>query len=603
MESQLHGHHGYEEEPGHAGLRSVVEGEGEGDHHHGEKKSVMEKVKDKAKKIKHTIKKHGHGHGHNSEEEEEEDKDEEMVDDPELHGAPMYESNRITNLGQGSAPGQTGVNLEKPTDTREDRFDTNVRDEGITRPSVPGGIRDNMGRTTAMEIDETMNSPSAIGGIQDEAITKPSVPGGRRDDMGRAFGKVDDSPVMGREEANVGQTRVKSGPPVGLEEDPHSPKNIPGAIPPSNYESELADPTGTGGKEADVATLVHQLDKTNVYDPKSKPESEQRLYTGSHNQFTPQPTPTIDQFTPQSNTIRTEIGSENPESTLKSLDPSKTEDKPRDSVTGKLSYAASAITDKAISAKNVVASKLGYGGHEEGRDSQKLLASETTKPVSETASEYAHSVAATVTEKLAPVYHKVADTSSTVISKVQGSGIQDEGGDRAAHLGNEGAATKGTDKGLSVKDYLAEKFRPGDEDKTLSEVISSALHKKKGETGRTGEGKPMGKVTESEQVERHLGTGTENKREGEDALSAGNESKGPGMVDKFKDAVGSWLGKSSGMQTAKDSLGQSHVSDLGSAPTRGTEHRQEVSGGSASTQGNENHKEVSGQPQLQESSN
>ncbi|CAI9771349.1 unnamed protein product [Fraxinus pennsylvanica] len=43
------------------------------------------------------------------------------------------------------------------------------------------------------------------------------------------------------------------------------------------------------------------------------------------------------------------------------------------------------------------------------------------------------------------------------------------------------------------------------------------------------------------------------------------ESKGSGMVDKFKDAVGSWLGKSSGMQTAKDSLGQSHGNDLGSA--------------------------------------
>ncbi|CAA2981594.1 Hypothetical predicted protein [Olea europaea subsp. europaea] len=508
-----------------------------------------------------------------------------MVDDPEVHDAPMYESSaiRITDLGQGISPGQTGVNLEKPTDTREDRFDTNVRDEGITRPSASGGIRDNLGMTTAMETDEAMNSPSAPGEMQNEAINRSSVP----DDMGRAttrtsFGKVDDSPVMGREEANM---RVKIGQPVGLEEDPHSPKNIPEAIPPSNYQSKVADPTGTGGKEADVGPLVHQFDKMNVQDqtgPKSKSESEQRLYTGSHNQFAPQTTPTTDQFTPQSNTIRTETGSENPESTLERLDPSKKEDTQPDTLTGKLSYATSAIADKAISAKNVVVSKLGYGGHEEGgheesRDSQKPV-SEPTKPVSETASEYAHSVAATMTEKLAPVYHKVADASSTVISKVQGSGIQDEGGERAAHLGIEGAATKGTDKGLSVKDYLAEKFRPGDEDKALSEAISSALHKKKGETGKSGEEKPIEKVTESEQLARRLGTGTENKREGEDALSAGNESKGTGMVDKIKDAVGSWLGKSEGMRTAKDSLGQSHVSDTSSAPTQGNEHRQEVSG-------------------------
>lgn len=158
----------------------------------------------------------------------------------------VYESSaiRITDLGQGISPGQTGVNLEKPTDTREDRFDTNVRDEGITRPSASGGIRDNLGMTTAMETDEAMNCPSAPGEMQNEAINRSSVP----DDMGRAttrtsFGKVDDSPVMGREEANM---RVKIGQPVGLEEDPHSPKNIPEAIPPSNYQSKVADPTGTG---------------------------------------------------------------------------------------------------------------------------------------------------------------------------------------------------------------------------------------------------------------------------------------------------------------------------------------------------------------------
>lgn len=53
-------------------------------------------MKDKAKKIKDTIKKHGHGHEHGhgqSSEEEEEDKDEEMVDDPEVHDAPSMFSN------------------------------------------------------------------------------------------------------------------------------------------------------------------------------------------------------------------------------------------------------------------------------------------------------------------------------------------------------------------------------------------------------------------------------------------------------------------------------------------------------------------------------
>ncbi|KAL2550407.1 low-temperature-induced 65 kDa protein-like [Forsythia ovata] len=253
-----------------------------------------------------------------------------------------------------------------------------------------------------------------------------------------------------------------------------------------------------------------------------------------------------------------------------STDPSKTEDMPRDTVTGKLSYATSAITGKAISAKNMAATKLGYGGQEEDRDSQKP-ASESTKPVSETASEYVHNVAPTVTEKFAPVNQKV-----------QGSGTRDEGGDRAVDdVGNEGVA-KGNDKGVSVKDYLAEKFRPSDEDKALSESISGALHKKKGETERTEEGKPVGKVTESEQLATRLGTGAENKREGEDALAAGKESSGTGMVDRIKGAVGSWLGKSDGLQTAQDSLGQAHVSDTATAPTQGNERGQEVSGGGGS---------------------
>lgn len=61
----------------------LVEGE---DEDHPEKKSVMKKVKERAKKIKNTLTKQGHGHdqpdGHDLDEEEDE-KDE----DAEKHGA------------------------------------------------------------------------------------------------------------------------------------------------------------------------------------------------------------------------------------------------------------------------------------------------------------------------------------------------------------------------------------------------------------------------------------------------------------------------------------------------------------------------------------
>lgn len=70
----------------------------EGEQHHGEKKSVLKKVKDKAKKIKDTIKKHGHTHDHEGGHrrgdiyqqgfEEDESDDDEVINDPEIHGAP-----------------------------------------------------------------------------------------------------------------------------------------------------------------------------------------------------------------------------------------------------------------------------------------------------------------------------------------------------------------------------------------------------------------------------------------------------------------------------------------------------------------------------------
>ena len=69
--------------------------EGDDQDHH-EKKSVLKKVKDKAKKIKDTIKKHGHGHGHEhgQEYDEEDDEDEEMEQDIAVKGG---QSTFLTN--------------------------------------------------------------------------------------------------------------------------------------------------------------------------------------------------------------------------------------------------------------------------------------------------------------------------------------------------------------------------------------------------------------------------------------------------------------------------------------------------------------------------
>ncbi|MCI31700.1 seed maturation protein, partial [Trifolium medium] len=121
------------------------------------------------------------------------------------------------------------------------------------------------------------------------------------------------------------------------------------------------------------------------------------------------------------------------------------------------------------------------------------------------------------------------------------------------------------DKGVSMKDYIAEKLRPGEDDKALSEAISESLYKKSvdesveevyhNDEGREGrdvrkvvsdavhkrgddEGRevqrPRGKVTESEEVKRRLGGWDEEVKEGD---------FGKGMVDMVKGVVGSWFEK------------------------------------------------------------
>lgn len=199
------------------------------------------------------------------------------------------------------------------------------------------------------------------------------------------------------------------------------------------------------------------------------------------------------------------------------------------SYTDKISSATSAIADKAVTAKNVVASKVGYGNdkpttttHEDQGKTEDAKAS----TVSGSATEYGKKISVSLTDKLAPVYGTVAGVGSAVKSKVSGT-------------------TNGADRGVSMKDYLAEKLRPGDEDRALSEVISETLQKRKeeprteDEEAEKTEHRRLGKVTESEEVKRRLG-GLEEKDRGSQESFASNSEKG--VVDKLKDAVGSWFG-------------------------------------------------------------
>ncbi|KAM7494495.1 hypothetical protein LguiB_029104 [Lonicera macranthoides] len=570
MESQLprsQGHH-YEEEPYNtAGLQTVAEGH-EGEQQHHEKKSVLGKVKAKAKKIKNTLTKHGHGHDH-TRDEEDYDEDDEMVQDPEVHGAPIYDSASVT----GPTP-PAGVNsripkgyLDTPDLMKEDRYESiitepPVRSFGQWQEENSDHTKGNLGSSAAAEATcvpedkhvsfssgvhlpivadpignvrgrgEDFSNPIGNVGGQSGDFTHPiGNVGGQRENFTDPIGNVSGregnftdpignekfigSNVRGREEKNcdpignvgvrrenftdpIGNVRGQQGNlghlgagirgSIGMEKDPHALRK--GQFTTSNYQTKVADPTGTG-EEVGLTPILHSLNKMNIYDePQQKPE--QNVYTGSHDQFFPEPTPTNTPTNPCEVPVPKSFDSTRPEnSPLDHL--TKNPSKPLDrltrnpsnqgSYTQMISSAASSVASKAASAKNVFASTLGYSGTEaekhngmqEGypdsakRPNEMQGREEDTKPVGGAATEYAHKIASTVTEKLAPMYGKVAGAGSTVMSKVQGGSEDKNASDKMQGGG-------GPDKGVSVKAYWVEKFRPGDEDKALSEVLSAEGH-------------------------------------------------------------------------------------------------------------------------------
>ncbi|KAG2292689.1 hypothetical protein Bca52824_039358 [Brassica carinata] len=95
-------------------------------------------------------------------------------------------------------------------------------------------------------------------------------------------------------------------------------------------------------------------------------------------------------------------------------------------------------------------------------------------------------VTETVTETLAPAYAKVSEATHSITKKIQDmafpesteaepktndvSEINTAGTNQPA-----GFNTKVWDKGVSVKEYISEKFEPGEDDKALSRVITKAI--------------------------------------------------------------------------------------------------------------------------------
>jgi hypothetical protein len=106
--------------------------QGEDEHAH-ERKSVIKKVKAKAKKIKDTLKKHGHHDEHDHDYQradhhipdhdhdldEEDDDDEEIIEDPEVHGASeeRYDTKISEPITVSHSPGVYGIKAPDTTGT------------------------------------------------------------------------------------------------------------------------------------------------------------------------------------------------------------------------------------------------------------------------------------------------------------------------------------------------------------------------------------------------------------------------------------------------------------------------------------------------------
>ncbi|KAK9914249.1 hypothetical protein M0R45_038038 [Rubus argutus] len=369
---------------------------------------------------------------------------------------------------------------------------------------------------------------------------------------------------------HLGQSRVNLDRPTGLEEDLHSPKANPQ---PSNYKTKVTDPTKSGGEESGVTPILHSFDKMNLdgddrqhlnsgttHDQQApnlatgsddqmsteKPSNQSSSYTGKISSAT---SAIADKAMSATNVVASKLGygwtekdhddssitgsgksgssprqpqnqvldesnqlkpAEAPQvrGTIRPDHETAADQKPSDQTGG--SYISSATS--------AIASKLGYGGSDQVRDR-----GDVTGPNVQSGSAAPDQHGKTITST---VYEKVAGVGTAVMSKFQGSGTGPVSPSTARNT-----SQAGPDKGGSVKNYFAEKLRPGEDDKALSEVITGTLHKGKPgvkeETENSASSTPKGKVTESEEVKQRLGN------------TEGNENF---VVDKIKESVGSMIG-------------------------------------------------------------
>ncbi|XP_010482580.1 PREDICTED: low-temperature-induced 65 kDa protein-like [Camelina sativa] len=538
----------------------------EEEHHEKGASKVLKKVKEKAKKIKNSLTKHGNGHDHDVDEAEYDEYEEQ---DPEVHGAPVYESSAVRGGVTGkpealSHTGETNVPAAGEIVPPGTKAFPVVSSEH-TKPIEPVSFHDTAYGHEALsdpvrpmdtsEWEERREAPThyplGVSDIEErreahyESLNTPVSPLSATEDVTRTFYPGGEDDYLG------GQRKVNIETPKRLEEDPAGPGGgldyLSGV---SNYQSKVTDPTKEGGV-AGIPEIAESLGRMKVTDESSGQKTGQGFErdlrsqefglknesgigkesparyggeSGGGLEGRDLPTGTHDQFSPELSRPK-ERGD-----TEETRDEATHETKPS-TYTEQFASATSAITNKAIAAKNAVASKLGYYGESGGGGQYESPVKDETP---RSATGYGQTVAETVAEKLTPVYEKVKETGSTVMTKLPlsggGSGVKE--------------TQQGEEKGVSspsARDYLSEKLRPGEEDKVLSEVIAEKLH-----FGGGGEKKKTTATKEVEVTVEKIPIPAEkiveDKEHREAVAEEGKGGGGVGMVGKVKGAVTSWLG-------------------------------------------------------------
>lgn len=94
-------------------------------------------------------------------------------------------------------------------------------------------------------------------------------------------------------------------------------------------------------------------------------------------------------------------------------------------------------------------------------DQPNVSYTEKLKSMATVPAEYGKNIASTV-------YDKLSNAGTAVVHKIRGGPTK-----------KDNTETVNQDKGVSVKEYISEKLKPGEEDRALSEVISEAMQRSK----------------------------------------------------------------------------------------------------------------------------